>query len=189
MNKAMDDQQIIALYWARNETAIRQTDIKYGPALHRISLNILSSREDSEECVNDTYLKAWNAMPPGRPDRLFAFLGRIIRNLSLNRFYENRARKRDCRLTVLLSELSDCIPAGQTVEEAFNETVLTGALVRWLEALSSDDRILFLSRYWFGDSVKELAAIRRTTPGKLAGKLFRLRNSLKLSLEKEEIFL
>ena len=98
----MKDEQIVALFWEKDEAAIKNSDAKYGKTLHRISFNILANREDSEECVNDTYVKAWNAIPPERPLRLFAWLGRITRNLSLNRFYENHAKKRGGQALVLL---------------------------------------------------------------------------------------
>lgn len=183
----MKDEQIVALFWEKDEAAIRNSDAKYGKTLHRISFNILSNREDSEECVNDTYVKAWNAIPPNRPVRLLAWLGRITRNLSLNRFYENHAGKRGGQAAVLLSELSDCIPAGQTVEEEIEGKLLTEAIVRWLEDRSGEERALFLGRYWFGDSLASLAALTGTDPGRLAGRMFRLRQSLKDALEKEGI--
>lgn len=183
----MKDEQIVALFWEKDEAAIRNSDAKYGKSLHRISFNILANREDSEECVNDTYVKAWNAIPPERPLRLFAWLGRITRNLSLNRFYENHAKKRGGQAVVLLSELSDCIPAGQTVEEEVEGKLLTEAIVRWLKGRSEEERTLFLGRYWFGESLASLAILAGTDPNRLAGRMFRLRQSLKDALEKEGI--
>ncbi len=185
----MNDRQIIALFWDRDEAAIQNSDLKYGKTLRQISFNILSSREDSEECVNDTYVKAWNTIPPEHPVKLFAWLGRITRNLSLNRFYESHAKKRGGQAAVLLSELSDCIPAGQTVEDEIDGKFLTETIVRWLNSLSEEERLLFLRRYWFGDNLKTLAKIFKTEPNKLAGRMFRLRKSLKNTLEREGIYL
>lgn len=186
----VDDQQIIALYWDRDQAAITESGVKYGPLLHSISYHILSSHEDSEECVNDTYGKAWDTMPPKRPDSLAAYLGRIVRNLSLNRWHQLRARKRGRDGgTVLLSELADCVPASQSVEETVEAAELTELIRRWLEALPQEDRVLFLRRYWFCDPVNQLAEAAGTTPNKLAGRLYRLRQKLRVTLEQEGISL
>lgn len=183
----MKDEQIVALYWDKDEAAITNSEEKYGKTLRRISFNILSNREDSEECVNDTYLNAWNAIPPERPIRLLAWLGRITRNLSLNRFYKNHAEKRGGQAYILLSELSECIPDRQTVEDEIDGNLLTEAVVRWLKSLSGEECALFLRRYWFGDSLAALSRLIQTDPNRLAGRMFRLRQSLKDSLEKEGI--
>ena len=190
MNEIMDDQQIIELFWKRDEAAISGSHAKYGIPLKRISFRILSSHEDSEECLNDTYMKAWTSIPPQRPGCLFAYLGRIIRNLSLNRWQKNRAEKRggpaNC---LLLSELSECIPSPRTVEHETDETFLTETLVSWLRGLPAGSRVLFLRRYWYGDSLSELAEACGIPVGRLAGRMFRLRKSLKIFLEKEGITL
>lgn len=187
----MNDLQIIELYWLRDEAAISESGEKYGYMLKRISLNILSNHEDSEECVNDTYEKAWNTMPPHQPNCLSAFLGRITRNLSINRWHENHAKKRGgaAGADVLLSELSDCVPSPQTTEAEIDLGVVTQAITKWLFDLSQDDRVLFLRRYWFGDTLKALAEESLTTPAKLAGRIYRLRRKLKEALEKEDILL
>ncbi len=181
----MEDQQIITLYWNRDPEAIRLSSQQYGSVLHRISYNILSSHEDSEECVNDTYQRAWESMPPNRPDSLLAYLGRIVRNLSINLWNKNHARKRGGH--ILLSELSECVSGGPTAEDAVETSFLTEVICRWLSSLPRDDRILFVRRYWFGDDLKTLAAHGRTTPNRLAGRLFRLRQKLKECLEQEGI--
>lgn len=187
----MDDLQIIELYWLRDEAAISESGAKYGGMLKRISLNILSNHEDSEECVNDTYEKAWNTMPPHQPNCLSAFLGRITRNLSINRWHENHAKKRGgvAGADVLLSELSDCVPSSLTIEAEIDVNMVTEVIVRWLSSLPQNDRILFLRRYWFGDTLNVLAEESLTTPAKLAGRIYRLRRKLKETLEKEEISL
>jgi len=185
----MEDLQIIKLYWLRDETAIEETDKKYGGLLHNIALNILSNYEDGEECVNDTYTKAWNAIPPQNPIFLAAYLGRIVRNLSINRWHKNRAQKRYNGAEVLLSELSDCIPALNTVEKEIETYELTKVISDWMHTMSQDDRVLFLRRYWFGDTLNKLARECGTSPNKLAGRMYRLRLNLRNELEKEGISL
>ena len=146
----MEDRQIIELYWERAEEAIRETDAKYGRLCQYIAQNILVSPEDSEECVNDTWLGLWNAIPPQRPDSLPAFLGRIVRNLSLSRWRRERAQKRYAGLDAMLSELEDCLPDPRGVEEAVEGRALTSCIERWLEGLDREDRAVFLRRYWYG---------------------------------------
>lgn len=185
----MEDMQIIELYNARNEAAIKETDIKFGRLLHSIAFNLLSSHEDSEEIVNDTYGKAWSTIPPQRPNSLCAYLGRITRNLSINRWHEQRAKKRYPGAQLLLSELSDCIPGSGTVEDEIETLELVRIMDRWLSGLPTDDRVLFLRRYWFGEAVNKLAEECATSPNKLAGRLYRLRQRLKKALEEEDISL
>lgn len=185
----MDDIHIIKLYWARDEAAIQETNTKYGGMLNTIAYNILSNHQDSEECINDTYCKAWNAMPPQKPNFLAAYLGRIVRNLSINRWHEHRAQKRYNGAEVMLSELSDCVPSANDVDKEIKAEELSEVISNWLCKLSQNDRVLFLRRYWFGDQVKKLAEECGTTPNKLAGHIYRLRRSLKNALEKEDIYL
>lgn len=185
----MEDLQIIELYWARKEQAIAETAGKYGTFCRSIAKNILSIEEDAEECVNDTYLQAWNAIPPQRPVRLQAWLGRIVRNLALNLWNKNHAQKRNIGMTVLLQELEDCIPSAQTVEQAIAEKELTGLIDRWLHTLDRRDQILFVRRYWNGIALQELAREQAISPGRLAQRMYRLRCSLRAALEKEGICL
>lgn len=185
----MEDKQIIELYNARMEAAISETDAKYGRMLHGIAMNILSNPWDSEEVVNDTYGKAWNAIPPEKPNSLGAYLGRITRNLSINRWHEKRAKKRYDGAEQLLSELSDCVPSRQTVETVIEAKELAKVIDSWLSTLSVDNRVLFLRRYWLGDAVSILAGECGTSANKLAGRLYRLRQSLKNALETEGISL
>lgn len=183
----MDDIQIIELYWNRNEKAISESNTKYGPLLKRIAFNILANNEDSEECVNDTYAKAWTSIPPQKPNSLAAYLGRIIRNLSINRWHENHAQKRGNGAELLLSELSDCIPSSSSVESETDVTTLSDMINKWLSSLPQDDRVLFLRRYWFGDSLNSLATECSTSPNRISGRIYRLRQKLKNVLEKEGI--
>lgn len=180
----MEDMQIVQLYWERQEAAITESDHKYGAMLLGIAHGVLRSREDGEECVNDTYCRAWDSMPPQKPRSLAAYLGRITRNLSLNRLKKERAQKRGAG--GVLIELSDCIPGGQSVEAAVDARLLAEVLAQWLGALPQEDRVLFLRRYWFCETLDALAAEGGTTPNKLAGRLFRLRQKLKTALEQED---
>ena len=183
----MKDAQIIDLYWQRNEQAINASNDQYGSFCKRVAMNILNNNEDSEECVNDTWHKAWDNIPPQKPNSLAAFFGRITRNLSLSRFRANRAKKRYDGITMLLSELEDCIPAKCSIEQEIEGKQLAEIISDWLALLPKDDRVLFMRRYWFGDALKELAKESGTNQNQLAQRMFRLRSSLKDTLEKEGI--
>ena len=182
----MEDHQIIGLYHRRDETAISATDEKYGPYCRTIALNLLDSREDAEECVSDTWLAAWNRMPPDRPQSLRAFLGRVTRNLSISRWRAARAQKRG-GAEILLSELEDCIPAARTLEEEIDSRQLGRVISAWLDGLAQEDRWLFLRRYWYGDSVNAPAGDLGTTANHLSQRLLRLRKKLRRTLEQEGV--
>ncbi|MBE6989190.1 MAG: sigma-70 family RNA polymerase sigma factor [Ruminococcaceae bacterium] len=179
----MDDLAIIALYFARDEEAIRQTDRKYGTFCRRVARNILTLPQDAEECVNDGYHAAWNAMPPQRPADLRAFLGRIVRNLSIGRWRREHAQKRYAGLDVMLSELEDCLPGRESTEQALERTLLTERIAAWLQGLPREDRVLFLRRYWYGESVKTLAAERGENANRTAQRMRKLRLALRDALE------
>ena len=181
----MDDIQIIALYFARDEAAIAQTASKYGTRLSGIARNLLYNTEDAEECVNDTYHAAWNRIPPTYPQSLFAFLGRIVRNLSISRLRMLKAKKRDGGLEILLSELEECIPAETTVERTMEAQELTGYINDWLKTLPQEERVCFVRRYWYGEEVKVLAANFRMTAAQMAQRMLRLRKGLKKYLEEK----
>jgi len=187
----VDDKTIIELYWSRNEQAIVETDTKYGSFLQRVALNILSLVQDAEECVNDTYHAAWNKMPPEEPLSLRAFLGRIVRNLSISRYRSNHAEKRYAGMELMLSELEECIPSKESVEDIIEHKLeaekLTAAMETWLNSLPQEDSALFLRRYWYGDAIKDLAKEWGTTPNLLAQRMLRLRKKLKTHLEASEI--
>ena len=180
---------IVDLYWDRDENAITQTDIKYGAFCRGLAKNILSLMEDAEECVNDTYHKAWMSMPSERPAKLKAWLGRVVRNTALDQWRKNHAQRRYGGMDVMLSELEDCLPDPKTVEQEMEAAELGENISRWLRTLSREDRALFVLRYWKGESVSDLAKKWRTTPSKLSQKMYRLRQSLKSELEKEGVYL
>lgn len=154
----MNDEMIIRLYWERNEQAIDATAEKYGGYLTSIAKNILKSREDAEECVNDTYLSAWNTIPPHRPNALAVFLGKITRNLSFNRYKRNTADKRGGgELPAVLDELAEIV-SGAYVEREIDRKELAGAINAFLDSLSPKKRSIFVCRYWYNDSVSAIAA-------------------------------
>lgn len=183
----MDDSQIVALYHQRNEQAITESSRKYGLLCHRIAKNILSSAEDAKECVNDTWFAAWRRMPPDKPLALGAFLGRITRNLSISRWRADHAKKRFHGMDLLLSELDDCIPDTNDVEQAVEQRELTRLLDQWLDCLPAEDCILFVRRYWYGDAVHALAKEYSCTPNQMAQQMLRLRKKLKVFLEQEGV--
>lgn len=186
----MDDRQIVELYWSREEQAIRETKEKYGNYCYSIAHHILQNREDAEECVNDTYLGAWRSMPPHRPRYLSTFLGRITRNLSLKKWRERHAAKRgggEAALT--LEELKDCIPAPKTVEEEIETKALAEIIDSFLRDCPAEERQIFLCRYWFFDSVKEIAKEFGYSESKVKMQLLRTRQKLRERLEQEGVAL
>ena len=184
----MTDIEIIDLYWVRAESAISETARQYGAYCKAISMNIVRNNEDAEECVNDTYLNAWKSIPPQRPAMLGAFLGRITRNLSLDRYKARKAQKRAIDETgVLLSELDDCIPGGNRIEDEFETKLITEAIDKFLSAIGRDDRVFFVRRYWYGDSIADIARRFAASESKIKTNLFRTRNKLKEYLEKEGV--
>ena len=185
----MEDSAIIELYWSRDQYAITASDEKYSALCRSLSQNILYNREDAEECVNDTWHRAWNTMPPQRPGSLRAYLAKIVRNLSIDRWRARKAQKRGEGLEVLLSELEDCVPASPSAEAETEARLVSDCIDRWLDTLSQTDRVAFVRRYWYGQRVDELAAQLGSTPKQMAQRLFRLRGSLRRALEKEGIIL
>ena len=185
----MDDRRIVELYWQRSETAIAETQIKYGKYCHYIAYNILSDDSDAEECVNDTYLKAWESMPPHKPTKLSTFLGKITRHLALNRREAQNAVKRGAgTVPVALDELAECIADTETGDPT-DEIALRGALNRFLRALPEETMIVFLQRYWYFSSVREIAANRGISETNVKVMLHRARGKLKSFLEKEGIII
>ena len=182
----MDDSEILILYFERDETAITETEAKYGAFCRHIALNILSNDADAEECVNDALMQAWNAIPPQKPEKLGSWLGRVVRNLSLDRWRTDHRRKRYAGMEELLDELEDCIPSADSVEKAIEEKELTELINKWLAELPREDRILFVQRYWNGVSLSELARDRGISPAKAAKRMYRLRQSLRHRLESED---
>lgn len=184
----MEDAQIIELYWARDEEAIAQTKTKYGAWCRGIAIRILELREEAEECESDTYLHAWNSIPPQRPSIFRAWLGRITRNLALTQYRKNHAQRRGGGQTALaLEELRECVSSGSDVETQQERREIAEAINRFLGDLSQRDRAVFLRRYWHMTSVREIARTYGMTEGQVSSILFRSRKKLRAQLEKEGI--
>ena len=186
----MEDEKIIGLYWERNEDAITETSSKYGKLFFRIASNILLNHEDSEECVNDTWHRAWNSIPPEEPRSLAAYLGRITRNLALNRLQkQNRLKRGGGEMTLIWEELGEMLPDRDTPEQHWERRAIAAALERFLRGLTPEERILFLRRYWWAEPVKTAAAHCGIPARRARSILERLRRDLRNELEKEEITL
>lgn len=182
----MEDEQIVSLYWARDEGAITQTQEKYDRYLTKIAMNILANREDSRESVNDTYLAAWNSMPTHRPQVLPAYLAKLTRRISIDRFrYHTREKRRESQYALSLEELGDCVSGGNSTEEIVNVRLLADAIGVFLRLQSEEARTVFLGRYYFLDSVKEIAGYCGMTESKVKTLLHRTRMALKNYLEGE----
>lgn len=182
----MTDEQIIDLYFSRSEDAIAQTDTVYGRRLRGLSRRIVRSSEDAEECVNDTYLKTWNAVPPRRPSRFFAFLAAICRNVCLNLLDWEQAGKRHAEIVTITEEMEQCLP------DTAQERILRGrelgkALDDFLGTLPKESRTIFLRRYWYADTIADIAKRYGITESKVKMQLLRTRGKLKEYLEKEGI--
>ena len=173
------DHEIVALYHARNEKAIEISQKQYGSYCHTVSMNILHSRPDAEECVNDTWLAAWNTMPPKSPKNLGAYLGKLVRNISINRLKSLRRECRDRDLTLSFEELEDIIPAPDETDAS----VICSWLDEYLGTLPQLDRQLFVGRYWYNHSVKELARHYGMTPNAATKRITRVREGLGVFLK------
>lgn len=181
----MDDKTIVALYWERSEAAIAQSEQKYGKYCYRIADYILHSKEDAEECVNDTWVRAWNAMPPERPTLLQAFLGKITRNLALDRYSFERTLKRGNEIEQIADEYWQCIPSDEP--SLADQTALHAAINGFLGELTPKHRIVFLQRYWYLCTIEQIAAETGLSPANVKVILHRTRRSFKDYLEKEGI--
>ena len=182
----MQDEQIVDLYWKRDENALRETEVRYGHYLTKIAYNILFDREDSKESVNDTYLKAWNSMPPQKPSVLATYLGKITRQVSIDIFRAKNRQKRQASQYVLsLSELDECVSGRDDTENLVDVHLLAEAIGRYLFQLSPEARNLFVGRYYYFDSLKEVAAYYDFSESKAKSMLYRTRIGLKKYLEQE----
>ena len=182
----MDDNAIMDLYWARSEKAISETAARYGSYCYSIAYNILSNREDSEESVNDTYLAAWNTMPPRRPSLLGAFLGKLTRYISLDRWKQrSRLKRGGGEVPLCLDELEDCVSGRESTEDAVIRKETIASVNRFLDSLSETERRIFLCRYWYLDSVDAIADRFGFSQSKTASILHRIRGKLNKQLEKE----
>jgi len=185
----MEDELIIDLFLQRREDAIKETDKKYSAYLKKVISMVLASLEDIEECLNDTYMAVWGRIPPDSPKCFRAYIAKIARNTALNRYDYLTAAKRNPGVTALISELEECLPSVHTVESEVLAGHIREALNSFLYGLPADKRKLFLRRYWFGDSIEDIAAWSGFGKSKIKSILFRIRKELKVYLEKEGIWL
>lgn len=184
----MDDQKLIELYWQRSENAIAETAKKYGNYCYRVAYNILANNEDSEECVNDTYFKVWENIPPTRPNRFSAFIGKIVRRLAINRYeYLTAVKRGGSQVPLALEELRDCIPDHNTPEKLVEDKELVLVINKFFKGLSLDSRKIFLQRYWGLSSIKDISVMYGITESKVKMSLMRTRSKFKDYLEKEGI--
>ncbi len=183
----MEDEKIIDLFFARSEEAIGELDRKYGAVCHRLSCNIVNSRQDAEECVNDAYLGAWNAIPPAKPNPLLAYVARIVRNVSLKRYWSREAVRRSSRYTVALQEIEACIADPNTVEDAVDAKELARILGEFLDTLTPENRVIFMRRYWFADSYRDIAAFVGLPEKTVSVRLTRTRGKLRQYLMEREV--
>lgn len=183
----MDDSKIVDLYWDRDERAIEQSDRKYGRMLNALSFSLLKSREDAEECVNDTYLDAWNAMPTARPTYLGAFLSKIARRISID-LYRRRHREKRGGIEELCEELSEAIPSGESVVDEYESGRLKEALDEFLSSQDKEKRVIFVLRYFYSKPIGEIALKVGVSEAKVKTTLFRTRESLRKFLEGRDLF-
>ena len=184
----IEDNNILNLFWARDESALDATNHKYGRSLMKVAYNILANTSDAEECVNDTLHRAWEAIPPKRPEFLGAYLSKITRNLSLKRLRAGGAAKRGSgQADLMLSELSEVIPQAQTVEGDFEYGRTVRAINQYLRGIDADARVIFVRRYFFGDSIQDISRQFNAGESKIKSMLFRVRQKLKIHLEREGV--
>lgn len=182
----MEDNKIVDLYWARAEEAIAETASRYGQYCYTIAYNILANAEDADESVNDTYMGAWNSMPPQRPAVLSTYLGKLTRRIAINRWYANRAEKRGGgEPSLSLDELSECLPAKAGVEDEIENQMLSSIISGFLRALPAHKRRVFVCRYWYAYSIDEISKLFGYSKTKTVNMLSRLRRGLKTCLEEE----
>ena len=180
--KQMDDQSIVELYLQRDENAIKESRNKYEAYCYRIAMNILSVAEDVEECINDTWISVWNRIPPVIPKSLKAFLGKLVRDISLSRYRAVHAQKRYNGMELILDELAECIRSGQDIQRSLEQKELSETVNGWLDSLPQEDRVLFVKRYYYGETVKQLSEMQSCTENQMAQKMMKLRNKLKAHL-------
>ena len=181
-------KKIIEMFFERSEQAIRELDIKYGKICHNLSYNIVNNRQDAEECVNDAYLGAWNAIPPVRPNPLLSYIVKIVRNISLKIYWRKEAAKRSGHYKIALEEIEGYIAGPKTVEDEIEARELARIIGEFLDTLTVENRVIFLRRYWFADSYKDIAELMGLTEKSISVRLTRIREKMKQYLMEREVF-
>lgn len=185
----MEDDKIIELFFERSEQAIKELSNKYGHICERVANNILNNRSDSEECVNDAYLGVWNTIPPQKPNPLLSYVCRIVRNTALKRYHSNTAQKRNSTYDIALDEIAECFPASTSVEDEAEANEVAAIINAFLEALDEKSRIMFVRRYYYADSIEDIAGLFNTSRHYVSVKLSRIRKALKKHLIKEGVYI
>ncbi len=185
----INDEKIIEMFFERSEQAIRELNNKYGKICHSLSYNIVNNRQDAEECVNDAYLGAWNAIPPARPNPLLTYLCKIVRNISLKLYWRKEADKRNSHYTIAMEEIEACIAAPSTVEAEIQAKELAFIIGEFLDTLTLENRVIFMRRYWFSDSYRDIAQFVGLTEKNISVRLTRIREKLKKYLTEREVFI
>ena len=181
------DEKIIEFFFDRSEQAIRELDTKYGKACFKLSYNIVNNRQDAEECVNDSYLGMWNAIPPARPNPLLSFVLRIVRNLSVKMYWKNKAEKRNSEYTVAMQEVESFLTASNSTEEEVEARELARMIEDFLDMQTVEDRVIFMRRYWFSDSYGDIAKKVGLSEKNVSVRLTRLRKKLRDYLFQKEV--
>lgn len=181
----LEDSKIIVLFFERSEQAIMELSTKYGAVCNKVANNILNNALDAEECVNDAYLGAWNTIPPQRPNPLLTYICRIVRNLSVMKYHANTAIKRNSFYDVALDELEDCLGSSTTIEAELTAKELSSILDSFLDMLDQENRVMFVRRYWYSDSISEIAKRFHISNNNVSVRLSRTREKLKNYLKKE----
>lgn len=184
----IEDEKIIDLFFERSEQGIRELDNKYGGICYKLSYNIVNNRQDAEECVSDAYLGAWNAIPPTRPDPLLAYLVKIVRNISLKLYWRKEAVKRSSHCIIALQEIEDCIAGRENVEDEIEIRELVNIIESFLDTLTLENRVIFMRRYWFFDSYKDIAGIVGLSEKNVSVRLTRIREKMKHYLIERGVF-
>ena len=184
----IDDEKIIDLFFERSEQGIRELDNKYGTVCHNLSYNIVNNRQDAEECVNDAYLGTWNAIPPVRPNPLLSYIVKIVRNISLKIYWRKEAAKRNGHYTIALEEIEGYIADQDTVEEEIEARELARIIGEFLDTMTLENRVIFMRRYWFSDSYKDIAEFMGLSEKNISVRLTRIREKMKQYLIEREVF-
>lgn len=184
----IEDEKIIEMFFERSEQGIQELDIKYGKVCHKLSCNIVGNRQDAEECVNDAYLGAWNAIPPAKPNPLLTYICKIVRNISLKTYYRKEAAKRNSNYTIVMEEIEACIADQNTVETEVEARELARIIECFLDTLTVENRVIFMRRYWFADSCKDIAEFVGLTEKNISVRLTRIRKKMKVYLAEREVF-
>jgi RNA polymerase sigma factor (sigma-70 family) len=183
----VEDSKIIDLFFERSEQAIVELSIKYGKVCMKVSMNILNDLQDAEECVNDSYLGAWNTIPPERPNPLLSYICRLVRNISINRYKHKNAAKRNSAYDMCIDELENCLFSPGSIDDSIEEQTLSSYLDEFIGSLEDVNRMIFVRRFWYIDSYKDIAKASKLKEGTVRVRVLRIKSELKLFLEQKGV--